>query len=1348
MRKTSVLLISLLASMLLLSATAIAGYRFWHKLTDGQGEAVGMNPLNPNTIYSQSTDSRLMVSRNGGSTWSYLGFAPYQTREILVHPRDTLRIFVVAFSGGLYKSTDGGNSFGIVPSMLNYGIDGVSVEVDPSHPDTMYAGNFADAYVFRSTDRGDTWTQQGRASSGNLCTIAVRPDSGNILYCGSGSGRISKSVDSGLTWRQVKPGGSTEIPRIVIDRQHPLIAYACAFVSGNPADLGVWKTTDGGETWGHTSLVNTDMWALDIDDNHPDTVYAGTFSDQSAGVYQTTNGGTTWTLYDQGFVQFSSMWNMRIDQQNPSNVYVAATNGSFGFYGTFKLIDGDAGVQGFVRDSLTGDIITNGIVQLSPSGDNMDLSYSGGGFKFFRPAYDSLTPYSSIVMINGQPYPSQAISFVKDSIVTQDILVRRGSIEGLVYDDVNNNGVKDGGESGLGNKIVVLSGAASRTVSTDSTGHYVFGNLLYGNYTVSTRPQWDKNTPTPAGYPVSVAPGVLSFSSRDFGVHSQPRVVSVSPPPFTYNNGFLPSIQVSFPSAMNTSTFNDSTSFVVQGSLSGRHQGAITFNGPNTVATFTPSDSFSYGEQVTVDISSNLHLLSGESIGPYIFQFATGSQPSQLAFTTGRNYSVGLQPWAVVPGDLDKDGKNDLVVANYASNSVSVLKNLGFGVYSSRVDYGTLGGPRVLALGDLNNDGWLDIVVGGTPSKVSVFLNNRDGTFGTRADYNVGGTVNTVSLADVDGEGSLDVITTSTSNDNSYVLLNNGAGVFGAATGRPSGFSPWGASAADINNDGGIDLVAANSVSPGTVTTMLNGGGGELDILSSYSTGVYPRGIAAVPVTSDQSPDIVAVNSLDNTVSVFSNDGGGHFSGRVDYDCGNSPWGLASGDLDGDGHPDLATANILGNSVTLLRNNGSGGFDSSITLPAQTNTRLVAIADVDGDGKLDVVASNTSSNTITVFSTTFVLSSVRYGGWNMISLPVVVSNKLKTSVYPGAISSAFSYQGGYVTRDTLQPGVGYWLKFPGAGAFLYTGTALMADTVQLRAGWNMIGGLSVPVRKESVITVPSGIVHSNYYRYAGGYVMTDTIFPGLGCWVKVTQAGSFILRSAGASTSPKASGSDPLATLNSLEIRDNEGRKQTLYFSGNERIKNSLEMYELPPSPPQGIFDVRFVSGRMLEYVDGAGSARYPLQLSAVAYPLVLKWNIKESAAGWGLVAGANETHLTGEGSVTIGKSGQLMLQYRDAGTIAVPTVFSLSQNYPNPFNPTTSLHYEVSSPAVVMITVYDVLGRTISNIVSEQLTRGAYSTTWNANNAAAGVYYVAMNAVDENGRQVFHDMKKMLLIR
>ena len=94
-----------------------------------------------------------------------------------------------------------------------------------------------------------------------------------------------------------------------------------------------------------------------------------------------------------------------------------------------------------------------------------------------------------------------------------------------------------------------------------------------------------------------------------------------------------------------------------------------------------------------------------------------------------------------------------------------------------------------------------------------------------------------------------------------------------------------------------------------------------------------------------------------------------------------------------------------------------------------------------------------------------------------------------------------------------------------------------------------------------------------------------------------------------------------------------------------------------------------------------------------------------------------------------------------------LPNKFMLHQNYPNPFNPKTTLEYELPLNAFIKITIYDLLGNRIKNLVNDHYSKGSHSISWHARNnqgqtVSAGVYLYKVQAGE------FQSTKKMILLK
>lgn len=148
------------------------------------------------------------------------------------------------------------------------------------------------------------------------------------------------------------------------------------------------------------------------------------------------------------------------------------------------------------------------------------------------------------------------------------------------------------------------------------------------------------------------------------------------------------------------------------------------------------------------------------------------------------------------------------------------------------------------------------------------------------------------------------------------------------------------------------------------------------------------------------------------------------------------------------------------------------------------------------------------------FTGTQIVQPVHVGrGWNLVSVPVSLSDRRTQSIFPSATSSAYGYQPGigYNARDTLTNGTGYWLKFDSTETLQIAGASILADSVAVTPGWNLIGSVSAMLDTASIITIPPAIRVSRFYAYTGTYSAASSIAPGSGYWVKMNGPGLVIL---------------------------------------------------------------------------------------------------------------------------------------------------------------------------------------------------------------------------------------------
>jgi hypothetical protein len=92
------------------------------------------------------------------------------------------------------------------------------------------------------------------------------------------------------------------------------------------------------------------------------------------------------------------------------------------------------------------------------------------------------------------------------------------------------------------------------------------------------------------------------------------------------------------------------------------------------------------------------------------------------------------------------------------------------------------------------------------------------------------------------------------------------------------------------------------------------------------------------------------------------------------------------------------------------------------------------------------------------------------------------------------------------------------------------------------------------------------------------------------------------------------------------------------------------------------------------------------------------------------------------------------------------PTEFTLNQNYPNPFNPSTTLSYTLPESGNVKITIYNVTGQVVTQLVNGVQNAGSYKKVWNASNLSSGIYFYKLNFESANIK--YSDIKSMILLK
>jgi hypothetical protein len=320
---------------------------------------------------------------------------------------------------------------------------------------------------------------------------------------------------------------------------------------------------------------------------------------------------------------------------------------------------------------------------------------------------------------------------------------------------------------------------------------------------------------------------------------------------------------------------------------------------------------------------------------------------------------------SVALADLTGDGNLDIIalhgdVGATSGATVYVLLGNGDGTFQPAVTFAAGNNPVAVAVGDLNGDGVPDLVVadaGGDrmAGGLSVLLGNGDGTFQAPQTYLAGAAIPSVALGDLNNDGKLDLAvanygTYPYTNSGVSILLGNGDGTFQTPVnyGVAAGTSPTDVVLGDTNGDGNLDVGVLSLMpngpffQPGFVNLLLGNGDGSLQTAKSVAVGPRPFALALGDYNNDGNLDLAVAGDFGVRILYGNGHGGGHTSATTYGD--STPFSnLVAGDFNGDGYLDLLAEGdeLLLNAANGTRPDTASGTDGGIrSLALATATAL------------------------------------------------------------------------------------------------------------------------------------------------------------------------------------------------------------------------------------------------------------------------------------------------------------------------------------------------------------------------------------------------------------------------
>jgi len=398
----------------------------------GRVSAIACSPVDANRVFVAGADGGVWRTEDGGASWRALSDELPTTAigALVIDPADPEAIFAGTgeanfanhsrYGLGIYRSLDGGESWEHFAEATLGGRCVSALAIDPLDGDVVYAaltraGGFpelaaakghpgagGDLGVFRSTDRGETWTRStGGLPNLSATSLALDPSNPSRLYCGIGhifgnaQNGVWRSLDGGTSWTQLAGGlPASQVGRVTVAlapsspaRLYVLITRPADVAGGGASTLGAWRSSNGGDSWTSIpvpSLQATYGWYLSVVSvrpSDPNTVLMGGLT-----LERSTNSGTSWSTVTPPHVDLHALaWDAagRLWAGDDGGVHRSANLGSsWSAHNTgLGLTQFYAGISTHPSDDqiLFGGLQDNGSVRRSTSSTSWSAVFGGDG---------------------------------------------------------------------------------------------------------------------------------------------------------------------------------------------------------------------------------------------------------------------------------------------------------------------------------------------------------------------------------------------------------------------------------------------------------------------------------------------------------------------------------------------------------------------------------------------------------------------------------------------------------------------------------------------------------------------------------------------------------------------------------------------------------------------------------------------------------------------------------------------------------------------------------------------------------------------------------------------------------
>lgn len=471
-------------------------------------------------------------------------------------------------------------------------------------------------------------------------------------------------------------------------------------------------------------------------------------------------------------------------------------------------------------------------------------------------------------------------------------------------------------------------------------------------------------------------------------LQGQSWVADLSPSPHSLTSGTADPIRITFSRSIDPATLNDSTLHVF-GSQSGRHSLTIDYDSTNLTAAVVRQRISFPGELMRIVLTGEVKDRGGVSMPPFSASFRVGVRSGSMSYDVQRSESFGPGNEMIVLHDWNEDDTVEAVIAD-RNNFMLILYPHPGGPWGADLGYGYLAAPPMtVSVGDIDRNERSEFAVTYNLSGLVTILEHASGVkYDIRTSLEAGTRASGTVMGDLDADGWTDLLALRDDVDSVNIFFNE-AGVFSSSPLALYAISPSAVVVTDLDADGDEDIAVAENTA-GTIRFYFQEGSRIFRDGGRVTVGAGPYRMATGDLDGDGWPDLVTVDRTGQSISTVWNSGPtSPFIATTRPSEVSSPISLVLFDGDADGDLDMG---VIGNSrkhLKVLRNEGNRSFVPRITYDLGYIASDVHAADLDRDGDLDLYVSQNDRNEFLYFRNRPPVPRIAvqedtvkfYGGW-------------------------------------------------------------------------------------------------------------------------------------------------------------------------------------------------------------------------------------------------------------------------------------------------------------------------------------------------------------------------------